>query len=74
MSLKLSLPTVKKSQRQYDLSRKIKAIQEKLASFKEAGFIDEQHQLFKKLEKAEMPLKTKEKVMLKIESINNNFC
>ena len=53
---------VEKSQRQYYLSEKIKAIQKELGELDEgAGAIDELKQLQKKIEESGMPLEAKEK-------------
>ncbi|ACJ18586.1 endopeptidase La [Coxiella burnetii] len=54
---------VEKSQRQYYLSEKIKAIQQELGELEEGGPVDEQQQLLEKIEKAGMPEEAKEKAM-----------
>ena len=60
---------VEKSQRQYYLSEKIKAIQQELGELEEGGPIDEQQQLLKKIEKASMPLEAKEKAMAELNKL-----
>ncbi|WP_264435455.1 endopeptidase La [Coxiella endosymbiont of Dermacentor marginatus] len=60
---------VEKSQRQYYLSEKMKAIQQELGELEEGGPIDEQHQLLKKIEKAGMPLEAKEKALAELNKL-----
>ena len=57
---------VEKSQRQYYLSEKMKAIQQELGELEEGGPADEQHQLFEKIEKAGMSLEAKEKALAEL--------
>ena len=54
---------VEKSQRQYYLSEKIKAIQQELGELEEGGPVDEQQQLLEKIEKVGMPEEAKEKAI-----------
>ena len=60
---------VEKSQRQYYLSEKIKAIQQELGELEEGGPVDEQQQLLKKIEKASMPLEAKDKAMAELNKL-----
>lgn len=60
---------VEKSQRQYYLSEKIKAIQQELGELEEGGPVDEQHQLLERIEKAGMPLEAKEKAMAELNKL-----
>lgn len=52
---------VEKSQRQYYLSEKIKAIQKELGEMEDGGSVDEIKELQKKIEEAGMPQEAKEK-------------
>lgn len=54
---------VEKSQRQYYLSEKIKAIQQELGELEEGSLVDEQQQLLDKIQKANMPEEAKEKAV-----------
>lgn len=54
---------VEKSQRQYYLSEKIKAIQQELGELEEGNPVDEQQQLLEKIQKVDMPEEAKEKAM-----------
>ncbi len=54
---------VEKSQRQYYLSEKIKAIQQELGELEEGSPLDEQKQLLEKIEKAGMSAEAKEKAL-----------
>lgn len=60
---------VEKSQRQYYLSEKIKAIQQELGELEEGGSVDEQHQLLEKIEKARMPLEAREKAVAELNKL-----
>ncbi|AJC50355.1 endopeptidase La [Coxiella endosymbiont of Amblyomma americanum] len=60
---------VEKSQRQYYLSEKIKAIQQELGELEEGGPISEQHQLLEKIKKAGMSLEAKEKALAELNKL-----
>ncbi|MBW5802716.1 endopeptidase La [Coxiella endosymbiont of Ornithodoros amblus] len=60
---------VEKSQRQYYLSEKIKAIQQELGELEESRPVDEQQQLLEKIEKAGMPEEAKEKAMSELNKL-----
>lgn len=60
---------VEKSQRQYYLSEKIKAIQQELGELEEGSPVDEQQQLFEKIQKAGMPGEAKEKAMTELNKL-----
>jgi ATP-dependent Lon protease len=60
---------VEKSQRQYYLSEKIKAIQQELGEMEEGGPVDEQKQLLDKIEKAGMTVEAKEKAMAELNKL-----
>ncbi|MBT8506411.1 endopeptidase La, partial [Coxiella-like endosymbiont of Rhipicephalus sanguineus] len=60
---------VEKSQRQYYLSEKIKAIQQELGELEEGSPVDEQHQLLEKIEKAGMPLEAREKAVAELNKL-----
>lgn len=60
---------VEKSQRQYYLSEKIKAIQQELGEMEEGGPLDEQKQLLDKIEKAGMTAEAKEKALAELNKL-----
>ncbi|WP_423063671.1 endopeptidase La [Candidiatus Paracoxiella cheracis] len=60
---------VEKSQRQYYLSEKIKAIQQELGELDEGGPVDEQKQLLDKIEKAGMTKEAKEKALAELNKL-----
>ena len=60
---------VEKSQRQYYLSEKIKAIQQELGELEESSPIDEQQQLLEKIQKAGMSEEAKEKAMVELNKL-----
>lgn len=60
---------VEKSQRQYYLSEKIKAIQQELGELDEGGPVDEQKQLLDKIEKACMTKEAKEKALAELNKL-----
>lgn len=60
---------VEKSQRQYYLSEKMKAIQQELGELEEGGPVDEQHQLLEKIKKAGMSLEAKEKALAELNKL-----
>ena len=60
---------VEKSQRQYYLSEKIKAIQQELGELDEGVPVDEQQQLLEKIEKAGMPEEAKEKAISELSKL-----
>ncbi|QTS84133.1 endopeptidase La [Coxiella endosymbiont of Amblyomma nuttalli] len=60
---------VEKSQRQYYLNEKIKAIQQELGELEEGNSVDEQQQLFKKIQKASMPKEAKEKAIAELNKL-----
>lgn len=60
---------VEKSQRQYYLSEKIKAIQQELGELEEGGPVDEQKQLLDKIEKAGMTAEAKEKALAELNKL-----
>ena len=60
---------VEKSQRQYYLSEKMKAIQQELGELEEGGPVDEQNQLLEKIEKAGMSLEAKEKALTELNKL-----
>ncbi|QHG92382.1 endopeptidase La [Coxiella endosymbiont of Amblyomma sculptum] len=60
---------VEKSQRQYYLSEKIKAIQQELGELEEGGPIDEQHQLLEKIKKAGMSLEARDKALSELNKL-----
>ena len=60
---------VEKSQRQYYLSEKIKAIQQELGELEEGSPVDEQQQLFEKIQRAGMPEEAKEKAMAELHKL-----
>ena len=60
---------VEKSQRQYYLSEKIKAIQQELGELDEGVPMDEQQQLLEKIEKAGMPEEAKEKAISELSKL-----
>lgn len=60
---------VEKSQRQYYLSEKIKAIQEEMGELDENSPVDEQKQLAEKIEKAGMPKEAKEKATAELNKL-----
>lgn len=60
---------VEKSQRQYYLSEKIKAIQQELGELEEGSPVDEQQQLLEKIQKAGMSEEAKEKAMVELNKL-----
>jgi len=60
---------VEKSQRQYYLSEKMKAIQQELGELDEITPADEYQQLFDKIEKAGMPKEAKEKALAELNKL-----
>lgn len=60
---------VEKSQRQYYLSEKIKAIQQELGELEEGSSVDEQQQLLEKIQKAGMPEEAKEKAIAELNKL-----
>lgn len=60
---------VEKSQRQYYLSEKIKAIQQELGELEEGSPVDEQKQFLEKIQKAGMSEEAKEKAMVELNKL-----
>ncbi len=60
---------VEKSQRQYYLSEKIKAIQQELGELEDGKPVDEQNQLLEKIEKAGMPVEAKDKALAELNKL-----
>ncbi|OGO90992.1 MAG: endopeptidase La [Coxiella sp. RIFCSPHIGHO2_12_FULL_44_14] len=60
---------VERSQRQYYLSEKIKAIQQELGELDEGGPVDEQKQLLEKIERAGMTKEAKEKALAELHKL-----